>query len=139
MTRARYLADTSTFARLSKPPVFAAVAPLIAQGAVALCAPVMFELGFSARNRADFRSLMDRLDAFAFMPVTDGDHRRALEVQSLLVERGRHRSLSFVDGLVAAVAETRQLAVLHYDADFELVATLTGQAHQWVVPPGTAD
>lgn len=139
MARARYLADTSTFARLSKPAVFAAVAPLIAQGAVALCAPVMFELGFSARNRADFRSLMDRLDAFAFMPVTDGDHRRALEVQSLLVERGQHRSLSLVDGLVAAVAETRQLAVLHYDADFELVATLTGQAHQWVVPPGTAD
>ena len=82
---------------------------------------------------------MDRLDAFAFMPVTDGDHRRALEVQSLLVERGQHRSLSLVDGLVAAVAETRQLTVLHYDADFELVATLTGQAHQWVVPPGTAD
>ena len=139
MARARYLADTSTFARLSKPAVFAAVAPLIAQGAVALCAPVMFELGFSARNRADFRSLMDRLDAFAFMPVTDGDHRRALEVQSLLVERGQHRSLSLVDGLVAAVAETRQLTVLHYDADFELVATLTGQAHQWVVPSGTAD
>ncbi len=139
MARARYLADTSTFAQLSKPPVLAAVAPLIAQCVIALCAPVMFELGFSARNRADFRSLMDRLDAFAFMPVTDGDHRRALEVQSLLVERGQHRSLSLVDGLVAAVAETRQLAVLHYDADFELVATLTGQAHQWVVPPGTAD
>ena len=139
MARARYLADTSTFARLSKPPVLAAVAPLIAQGAIALCPPVMFELGFSARNRADYRSLMERLEAFECMPVTDGDHRRALKVQQLLVERGQHRSLSLVDGLVAAVAETRQLSVLHYDADFETVATVTGQSHEWVVPPGTAD
>ena len=122
MARALYLADTSAFARLSKPAVLAVVAPLIALGAVAVCAPVMFELGYSARNRSDYVSLMERLEAFECMPVTDGDHRRAVEVQRLLVERGQHRSLSLVDGLVAAVAETRQLSVLHYDADFEIVA-----------------
>lgn len=99
----------------------------------------MFELGYSARNRSDYVSLMERLQAFECVPVTDSDHRRAAQVQMLLAERGQHRSLALVDGLVAAVAETRQLSVLHYDADFEIVAGLTGQAQRWVVPPGTAD
>jgi hypothetical protein len=37
------------------------------------------------------------------------------------------------------LAEARDLVVLHYDSDFELVAEITGQAHEWVVPRGTAD
>ena len=139
MARATYLADTSVFARLAKPVVTATVAPLIAQGRVAICAPVMFELGFSARNRADHHAITRRLAAFESVPVTEGDHRRALELQLLLAERGQHRALSLVDALVAAVAETRGLTVLHYDADFELVAEFTGQAHEWVVTRGTAD
>jgi hypothetical protein len=44
-----------------------------------------------------------------------------------------------VDALVAAAAEARELVVLHYDADFELVAQVTGQAHEWVVPRGSVD
>lgn len=44
----------------------------------------------------------------------------------------RWRALSLVDALVAAVAETRELTILHYDADFELVSELTGQPHEWV-------
>ncbi len=139
MARAIYLADTSAFARFTKPAVVAAVGPLIAQGQVAVCRPVIFELGYSARNLADHGALLERLEAFDCVPVTDGDHRRALEVQRLLAERGQHRTLSLVDGLVAASAESRGLSVLHYDADFETVAALTGQAHRWIVPAGTAD
>lgn len=139
MARATYLADTSVFARLTKPVVTAAAAPLIAQGRVAVCAPVMFELGFSARSLEDHRAIMHRLAAFESVPVTDADHRRAVELQELLARSGKHRALSLVDGLVAAVAEARDLIVLHYDADFELVAELTGQDHQWIVARGTAD
>ncbi|MGI8574639.1 MAG: hypothetical protein ACR2MA_04685 [Egibacteraceae bacterium] len=29
------------------------------------------------------------------------------------------------------------LAVLRYDADFDLIATITGRATEWVVEPGT--
>jgi predicted nucleic acid-binding protein len=119
--------------------VAAAAAPLIAQGRVAICAPVVFELGFSARNLGDHQAIMSRLAAFESIPVTDGDQQRAVELQQLLAQRGQHRALSLVDALVAAVAKTRDLVVLHYDADFELVAELTGQAHQWIVERGTAD
>jgi predicted nucleic acid-binding protein len=139
MARTRYLADTSVFGRLSKPPVAAAFAPLAAAGLVGLCAPVAFELGYSARSPDDYEALADRLSSFTAVPTTDADHRRALEVQAALAARSQHRALSLVDGLVAAAAEARDLVVLHYDADFELVARITGQAHEWVVPRGTAD
>ena len=139
MARATHLADTSAFARLSKPAVAAAVAPLIAEGRIALCPPVMFELGFSARNAVDHEAIMSRLDAFDSVPATNADHHRAIGIQRQLAERGQHRALSLVDALVAAVAEARQLVVLHYDADFELVAEITGQPHQWVLERGTVD
>jgi predicted nucleic acid-binding protein len=74
VARTRYLADTSVFARLAKPPVTVAFAPLAVQGQVAMCSP--------------WRS---------------------------------------------------RLIILHYDADFELVAEVTGQQQQWVVTRGTAD
>lgn len=135
----RYLADTSVYARLTKPPVSAAFALLAAEGRVALCAPVAFELGYSARSHDDYLTLADRLLAFPSVPATDADHRRALEVQALLSARGQHRALSLVDALVAAIAEARGLTILHYDSDFELVAEVTGQEDEWIVERGTAD
>jgi len=42
-----------------------------------------------------------------------------------------------VDALVASVAETRNLTVLHYDKDFDLTAAVTGQQMKWVVPQGS--
>ncbi len=129
----------SAFARVGKPHVAASMAPLIADGRIALCSPVAFELGFSARTGIDHDAIMSRIDAFEFAPVTDADHRRALEVQRLLAHSGHHRAMSLVDGLVAAIAEARDLTVLHYDADFELIASITGQPTQWVVERGSAD
>jgi predicted nucleic acid-binding protein len=43
------------------------------------------------------------------------------------------------DLLIAAAAEERNLSVLHYDADFDHIAAVTGQACEWVVAAGTAD
>jgi predicted nucleic acid-binding protein len=139
VAQTRYVADTTVFARLAKPSVAAAFAPLAAEGRVALCAPVAFELGYAARNPDDYLALADRLSSFPPVPTTDADHRRALDVQAALAARSQHRALSLVDALVAAVAEARDLIVLHYDADFELVAGITGQGQEWVVPRGTAD
>jgi predicted nucleic acid-binding protein len=58
--------------------------------------------------------------------LTPAMEYRAVEVQMILAERGRHRSASIPDLLVAATAELGQLTVLHLDKDFEL-AQLTGQ------------
>ena len=137
MARLRFIVDTSVFARLPKQAVASAFLPLA--GAVAVIAPVAFELGYSARNHDDYLALTSRLLAFTSIPVTDGDHQRALDVQAKLSLTGQHRSLSLVDALVAATAEARDLTVLHYDSDFERIAQLTGQRQQWIVARGTAD
>ena len=43
------------------------------------------------------------------------------------------------DLLIAAAAEARGLTVLHYDADFDQIADVTGQSCQWIVPAGSVD
>lgn len=43
------------------------------------------------------------------------------------------------DLLIAAAAESLGLTVLHYDADFDRIAAVTGQSCEWVVPAGTVD
>jgi len=41
------------------------------------------------------------------------------------------------DLLIAATAETEGLTVMHYDADLDLIAEVTGQPCEWIVPRGT--
>ena len=53
-----------------------------------------------------------------------------------LAQRGQHRAVGLPDLLIAAVAERAGLTVLHYDADYDLVAAVTGQPARWVVPRG---
>jgi hypothetical protein len=43
------------------------------------------------------------------------------------------------DLLVAAIAEAASLTVLHYDADFDHIASVTHQPTEWIVPPGSVD
>lgn len=139
MARTRYLVDTSVFARLTQPRVASAFEPMAAGGEVVICAPVEFELLYSARSHDDHRLMADRLLAFTNVATTDADHRRALTVQGMLAARGQHRALSLVDALVGAVAERKDLCILHYDGDFELLAAVTDQPHVWIVERGSAD
>jgi predicted nucleic acid-binding protein len=64
--------------------------------------------------------------------------RRALQVQRLLAQRSQC-GRKIPDLLVAAAAEELDVAVLHYDADFDLITSVTGQRCQWVVPAGTVE
>jgi hypothetical protein len=38
-----------------------------------------------------------------------------------------------------SAAKEAGLTVLHYDDDFDLVASVTGQSCEWIVPAGMAD
>jgi predicted nucleic acid-binding protein len=67
------------------------------------------------------------------MPVehlTPAIEDRALEVQRLLADRGRHRAPSIPDLIIAATAEKAGLTALAADTDFNLIATITGQPVQ---------
>lgn len=55
---------------------------------------------------------------------------RAVEVLTLLADRGQHRALSIPDLIIAATAELSGLVVLHVDKDFEIIAGITAQPLQ---------
>jgi predicted nucleic acid-binding protein len=135
---AGYLADTSALARLRHRPVAAVLGPLIEAGLVATCGVVEFELGWAARSTIEFDELRaDRDAGYEWLPTHDEDWRRALDVQAALWRSGQVRAVGFPDLLIAAVAERESVIMLHYDSDYDLIADITGQPAQWVVPRGT--
>lgn len=135
---ATWLVDTSALARLSVPEVGEVLRPLIDAGRVAVTAVTLLEIGYSAQSLADHqRSQRSVLQRLQFVYGSPRSERRALEVQQLLMEHGHHRGVKLPDLLVGAVAEIEGLTVMHYDADFDRIAEVTGQPSQWVVEAGT--
>jgi predicted nucleic acid-binding protein len=135
---ATHLADTSALARLRHPVVGAVLAPLIDAGVVATCGVIEFELGWATRGSAEFDQLrIDRDTGYEWLATHDEDWRRALDVQAAIWRGGRMRAVGFPDLLVAAVAERERVTVLHYNGGYDLIAQVTSQPVQWVVPRGT--
>jgi predicted nucleic acid-binding protein len=96
------------------------------------------EIGFSARNADEWDRLADAVEAFELVETSAAHVRRAKQVQRLLASK-HQRGRKLPDLLVAAAAEAGGLTVLHYDADFDLIAAATGQSCEWVVPAGSVD
>lgn len=133
-----FLVDTSVLKRIGQPPVRQVVEPLAARGELARARICDLEVGYSARNAAEWDQLVVALDVFEPIETTATHVHRALHVQRLLAERSQ-RGRKIPDLLVAAAAEELGIAVLHYDSDFDLISNVTGQSAQWVVPAGDAD
>ena len=133
-----FLADKSALTRReTRPEVREVLEPLLISGEIATCGIVDLELLYSARDRPTYRALVEALRGMPRVAVEDAVVSRALEVQAMLAERSQHRAVPLPDLLVAACAERAGLTVLHYDADFDRIAELTGQASQWIVPRGS--
>jgi predicted nucleic acid-binding protein len=133
-----YLADKSALTRrVTRPEVRKIVEPLVLAGQIATCGIVDLELLFSATSPAVYAELASALRALPRISITEAIVDRALAVQALLAERSQHRAVPLPDLLVAACAESASLTVLHYDADFDRIAELTGQPTQWIVPRGS--
>ncbi|WP_042169070.1 PIN domain nuclease [Streptomyces sp. NBRC 110035] len=134
-----YLIDKSALARYPKPTVRAVVDPLHNAGLLAVCGAVELEVLHSARSKADAERIRDEMRGFEWLPTPDEAWDRALGVQTLLIQRGNWKALSVSDLIIAATAERHDAIVLHYDGDFDIIASVTGQPTAWVVPAGTAD
>lgn len=134
----RFLVDTSVVKRLGRPAVREVVEPLAAAGELGRPGICDLEVGYSARNAGEWDRLVGALDAFEPVQTTAAHLRRALQVQRLLAERSQ-RGRKIPDLLVAAAAEELDITVLHYDSDFDLISSVTGQRCQWVVPAGSAE
>ncbi len=133
-----HLVDTSALTRLGNAEVRAAIEDLTTAGSLARPTICDLEIGYSARNAAEWDRLIEALETFVLIETSAAHVRRALQVQRLLAQRSP-RGRKIPDLLVAAAAEERDLTILHYDADFDLIASVTGQRCQWIVAAGSAD
>ena len=133
-----HLVDTSILKRLGEPSVRGVVEPLADGGKLARAGITDLEVGYSARSAKEWDQLMDALAAFELIETTADHLRRARQVQRMLAAK-HQRGRKIPDLLIAAAAEARGLSVLHYDADFDRIAAVTGQRCEWVVAAGSVD
>lgn len=132
------LADTSVWARSGKPGLeWFGLA--LADGAIAVCDMVAMELLWSARDIADFRATEAALLACPWFSIEPKDWDEARRVFRELAARGplHHRQVKIPDLLIAAVAARNGLTVVHYDSDYDAIASVTGQATRWAAPRGS--
>jgi predicted nucleic acid-binding protein len=133
-----HLVDTSVLTRLSEPTVRSALESLAALGRVARSGISDLEIGYSARNAREWDALQAALSAFGLVETEARHVQRARQVQRMLAGRSQH-GRKVPNLLVAAAAEDARLVVIHYDADFDRIAAVTGQKCEWLVSQGSID
>jgi predicted nucleic acid-binding protein len=133
-----HLLDTSVIGRLGMAEVRVVVDPLAHAGLLGRAGITDLEVGYGSRNTREWDQDMADLSVFELVETTADHVRRARQVQRLLASRSQ-RGRKVPDLLIAAAAEEAGLTLLHYDDDFELIAKVTGQTCQWVVPAGSID
>jgi predicted nucleic acid-binding protein len=133
-----HLIDTSVISRLSAERVRAVVEPLAQAGQLGRAGITDLEVGYGSRNAQEWDQDMADLSVFELVETTADHVRRARQVQRLLAARSQ-RGRKIPDLLIAAAAEELDLTLLHYDGDFDLIASVTGQRCEWVAPAGSID
>ncbi|PWJ48279.1 hypothetical protein SAMN06264364_1313 [Quadrisphaera granulorum] len=138
MALTEYMLDTSANSRLHLDAVAQRVQPLLERALIHTCAVLNLEALFSSQNADEYDRIWTIRNSIFLYQDTDERHlSRAQEVQQRLARESQHRGASLPDLIIAAVAEARGLTVLHYDRDYEHIAAVTGQATEWVAPPGS--
>jgi hypothetical protein len=134
-----YLIDTSVIYRQMYPTVSDRVERLGVQRPLYRCAVVDLEVLYSATSPADHEARRTALsNGYTDLPIGPNVMTRALETQRQLADTSQHRGVSLPDLIIAACAEVHDAALVHYDADYDRIAAVTGQPVEWVVPRGTA-
>jgi len=124
-----WLIDKSALVRLAASPDAAEWAGRIERGLVRITTVTRLEVGYSARSGPDLRAGLQQppLSSLPVEYLTPAIEDRAVEILTLLADRGQHRAPSVPDLIIAATAELAGLTVLHLDKDFDVIADITGQ------------
>jgi predicted nucleic acid-binding protein len=114
----------------------------LASGELWTCPPALLEMRFSARDREGFLGTGRELSALPHAPLTSAAADAAVQAQEeLAVAPGVSHRVKPVDLLIAAVAASEGIGVLHYDGDYDTIAKHTSLrfASVWVAPRGSID
>ena len=138
MAGAVYLADTSMYVLAGRhEAVHERFAALLAEGRLAACQMTALEYLNNAPDPKGYEVLWGALHAQRWMDVTAAVMDRALAVHRELAAKSRHRYFRLPDLIIAATAEEHGATVLHYDADYDRIAEVTGQPVEWVAAKGS--
>ena len=105
-------------------------------GQLAVCVVSLAELLYSTRNAQELARARLDLSSLAYLQMTPGAEQNLVDIMAALALRGQHR-MPIPDLMLAAIAQSHSAVVLHYDADYERIADVTGQPHEWIIPRGT--
>lgn len=106
-------------------------------GLVLVCDLVILELTRLAPNERRARDVAERLAAFEAIAMPAGLWDRARGTQLALAANGDHRRVPPADLLLAAAAEEAEVALVHYDRDYERISSVVGLSQEWLVADGT--
>lgn len=134
------LADTSAWVTSGRDPdLRRQFHDAVTNADVATCSAVELELLYGTRNANEFSARRTELGLLPRSPIGPREWRRALDVYEMIARQGglHHRRVKHFDLLIAASAEASGLSVVHYDADFDVIAEITGQPMRWIAPRGS--
>jgi predicted nucleic acid-binding protein len=138
----RLLLDNSAWMRIVGPSIPDARADALAgefgQERFLACLPFMLEAGYSARSAGGHDDLFDELASLDFLEVDLEVERRALGAQAQLARVGHHR-VPPVALMIAALAASHGVGVLHYDSDYDVILERTDLDFDsaWLMPAGS--
>lgn len=133
-----YLADTSVYVLQARhPQVRARFAALLTEGRLAGCQMTALEYLNNAASPASYETLWAALNGQRWIDVSTAAMQRAMGVHRLLAASSQHRHFRLPDLIIAATAEQYGATVLHYDADYDRIAAVTGQPVEWVAAQGS--
>lgn len=138
MAGAVYLADTSVYVLAGRnKAVHERFTVLLTEGRLATCQMTALEYLNNAPDPTGYEVLWGALHAQRWMDVTAAVMDRALAVHRELAAKSQHRHFRLPDLIIAATAEEHGATVLHYDADYDRIAEVTGQPVEWVATKGS--
>lgn len=135
-----HLVDTCAISRISNARVAAELRRLGRQGLLATCVTVDLEVLYSAHSPVEYADIARlRTEALVDLPLHLDVGARVRKVQAAMAAKGQYRAAGVFDLLTAAIAEHHSAVLVHYDSDFEHIASITGQQTRWVAPRGRVD
>ena len=91
----------------------------------------------NAPDPKSYETLLGAFTAQRWLDVDSEAMNRAMATRRRLAHTSQHRHFRLPDLIIAATAELNGATVLHYDADYDRIARVTGQPTEWVAPRGT--
>jgi predicted nucleic acid-binding protein len=134
-----FCVDTSAWHHSTSPEVARVWRRHLEADELGICDQVRLEILWSARSAKDYDALAEELAALRRIEIDASSFERALQVQRRLAHVGglHHRSVKIADLIIASAGEAAGATLLHYDADFDRIAKVTGQPVSWIAPRGS--